>query len=194
MIIDLFLYFAKFPNKAGLHSIATNGQSSMPEYSKILKSLDDLPDQSRIPEIDNYVYGQSFDDLKLRLDKLIGSFLFADYGEFDILGDSRRSLSCTERMAVTVAFKMTNRSDILENVIASDRSLKMLTRIHAWMMADSEAGDIPWLTRDNLDKAEIIPFIASELSSVGWTLMFNASAPDSLGTHDLCRSFVKQIH
>lgn len=194
MIIDLFLYFAKFPNKAGLKSIATNGQSSMSEYADILKSIEALPDQSRVPDIDNYVYGQSFDDLKLRIDKLIGSFLFADYGEFDISDDGHRSFSCSERLAVTVAFKMPSRADILENVIASDRSLKMLSEIHAWMMADSEAGDIPWLERDSLDKAEIIPFVATELSSIGWTLMLNASGSDSLGTHNLCRSFAKQIH
>lgn len=190
MITELFLYFARFPRKEGIKAMATMGKSKMPQYANLLNALDALPEQSRVPEIENYVYGQTFEDIQQRLDKLTGSFLFADYGEFDMLGDGRRSYQVTQRLAVTVAMRLPDRSDLMERVIASDYSLSLLTRVHAWMMADSEMGDLEWLDRENLDKAEIIPFVSSELRSTGWTLMIDAIAPDMLNTHALSKSFV----
>ena len=147
---------------------------------------------SRLPEIANYVYGQSFDELKQRIDKLVGSFLFVDYGELNMSADGRNSYQITQRIAITVASKMTNRADAAEYMLASDSALRLLSKIHAWMIADAEEGELDWISRGELDKAEMIPFVATELSSVGWTLMLNCVAPDTLGTHRLSRSFAKQ--
>ena len=192
MITDLFLYFAQFPDKKGIKAMATMGKSKMPQYAELLNALDLLPDVSRVPEIENYVYGQTFEDIQQRLDKLSGSFLFADYGEFDMLGDGRRSFEVTQRLAVTVAMRLPGTTDLLERMIASDHSLSLLSKVHAWMMADSEVGELHWLDREYLDKAEIIPFVSSELHSTGWTLMIDATAPDMLGTHLLAKSFVRE--
>lgn len=189
MITELFLYFAQFPKKSGIKAMATMGKSKMPQYAELLAALDALPDVSRVPDIENYVYGQTFEDIQQRLDKLTGSFLFADYGEFDMLGDGRRSYQVTQRLAVTVAMRLPANSDLMERMIASDHSLYLLSQVHAWMMADSEDGLLDWLNRENLDKAEIIPFVASELHSTGWTLMLDATAPDMLGTHTFAKSF-----
>lgn len=193
MIKDQFLYFAQYPSKEGIRAILTNGSSDFPGYNELAEALDNLPDMSRIPEIANYVYGQSFDELKQRIDKLAGSFLFVDYGELNMLADGRNSYQITQRIAITVANKMTNRADAAEYMLASDATLRLLSKVHAWMLADAEEGNIEWLSRGELDKAEIIPFVATELSSVGWTLMLSCIAPDTLGTHHLSRSFAKQI-
>ena len=187
MIKDQFLYFAQYPSKEGIRAILTNGSSEFPGYNDLAESLDNLPDVSRLPEIANYVYGQSFEELKQRIDKLVGSFLFVDYGELNMSADGRNSYQVTQRIAITVANKMPNRADAAEYMLASDRTLQLLSKIHAWMIADAE-----WLSRGKLDKAEIIPFVATELSSVGWTLMLSCVAPDTLGTHLLSRSFGKQ--
>ena len=192
MITDLFLYFAQFPDKKGIKAMATMGKSKMPQYAELLNALDLLPDVSRVPEIENSVYGQTFEDIQQRLDKLSGSFLFADYGEFDMLGDGRRSFEVTQRLAVTVAMRLPGTTDLMERMIASDHSLSLLSKVHAWMMADSEVGELRWLDREYLDKAEIIPFVSSELHSTGWTLMIDATAPDMLGTHLLAKSFVRE--
>ena len=192
MILNQFLYFAQYPSKEGVRAILTNGSSDFPGYRDLVDALDNLPDMSRIPEIANYVYGQSFDELKQRIDNLVGSFLFVDYGEFNSLRDSRNSYEITQRIAITVANKMPNRADAAEYMLSSDQTLRLLSKIHAWMIADAEEGNIDWISRGELDKAEIIPFVASELSSVGWTLMLNCIAPDPLGTHLLSRSFAKQ--
>ena len=192
MIKDQFLYFAQYPSKEGIRAILTNGSSDFPGYSDLADALDNSSDMSRIPEIANYVYGQSFDELKQRIDKLAGSFLFVDYGELNMFADGRNSYQITQRIAITVANKMTNRADAAEYMLASDATLRLLSKVHAWMLADAEQGNIEWLSRGEFDKAEIIPFVATELSSVGWTLMLSCIAPDTLGIHHLSRSFVQQ--
>ena len=187
IILDLFLYFAKFPQKSGVKAIATMGASSMPEYAQLMTALDQLPDISLVPEIEHYVYGQSIDDLKQRIDRLLGSWLFADYGEISTQ-DERGSMQVTQRLAVTVAMKLASNADMVERVIASDRTLQMLSKVQAHIMADSEAGELAWLARGNIGKAEIVPFVATELGSYGWTLLIDAAAPDALGTNELARS------
>ena len=192
MIKDQFLYFAQYPSKEGVRAILTNGASDFPGYNDLAESLDKLPNVSRLPEIANYVYGQSFEELRQLIDKLVGSFLFVDYGELNMSADGRNSYQVTQRIAITVASKMTNRADAAEYMLASDSALRLLSKIHAWMIADAEEGELDWISRGELDKAEMIPFVASELSSIGWTLMLNCVAPDTLGTHLLSRSFAKQ--
>lgn len=192
MIKDQFLYFAQYPSKEGVRAILTNGASDFPGYNDLAESLDKLPNVSRLPEIANYVYGQSFDEFRQLIDKLVGSFLFVDYGELNMSADGRNSYQITQRIAITVANKMPNRADAAEYMLSSDQTLRLLAKIHAWMIADAEEGNIDWISRGELDKAEIIPFVASELSSVGWTLMLNCIVPDTLGTHLLSRSFAKQ--
>ena len=193
MIKDQFLYFAQYPSKEGVRAILTNVASDFPGYNDLAESLDKLPNVSRLPEIANYVYGQSFDEFRQLIDKLVGSFLFVDYGELNMSADGHNSYQITQRIAITVANKMPNRADAAEYMLSSDQTLRLLSKIHAWMIADAEEGNIDWISRGELDKAEIIPFVASELSSVGWTLMLNCIAPDTLGTHLLSRSFAKQV-
>lgn len=192
MIKDQFLYFAQYPAKEGIRAILTNGSSDFPGYNELAESLDKLPNVSRLPEITNYVYGQSFDELKQRIDKLVGSFLFVDYGELNMSADGRNSYQISQRIAITVANKMTNRADAAEYMLASDQTLRLLSKLHAWMIADAEEGNIDWISRGELDKAEMIPFVATELSSLGWTLMLSCVAPDTLGTHALSRSFANR--
>lgn len=194
MLLDLFTYFAKFPASAGVtRGIATKGESSMEEYATVLSMLGNMQEKENelIPEIENYVYGQSFDELKQRIDKLTGSFLFVDYGEVDMQSDGRRSFECTQRIAVTVAMKLPNTSDMLERIIANDRTLQMLSKIHARIMADAEREELYWMDRDSVANCEIIPFVSAELQSYGWTLMLSATGADILDTHRMSRKMMK---
>lgn len=194
MLLDLFTYFAKFPASAGVtRGIATKGESSMEEYATVLSMLGNMQEKEKelVPEIENYVYGQSFDELKQRIDKLTGSFLFVDYGEVDMQSDGRRSFECTQRIAVTVAMKLPNTSDKLERIIANDRTLQMLSKIHARIMADAEREELYWMDRDSVANCEIIPFVSAELQSYGWTLMLSATGADILDTHRMSRNMMK---
>ena len=184
MLLDLFEYFAKFPATAGVtKGIANKGESSMEEYATVLKAIRNLPEKELVPEIENYVYGQSFDELKQRIDKLTGSFLFVDYGEVDMQSDGRRSFQCTQRIAV--------HADMLERVIANDRTLQMLSKVHARIMADVETEGLYWMDRESITTCEIIPFVSAELQSYGWTLMLSATGADILDVHRLSRQMVR---
>ena len=59
MIKEQFLYFARYPDSKGILSMFTNGSSDDPAYNDLVAALRGLPDQSRVPEIANYVYGLS---------------------------------------------------------------------------------------------------------------------------------------
>ena len=190
IIQDLFLYFAKFPSKDGVKSMATMGGSEMPEYQQLMDALDALPEDSLVPEIEHYVYGQSIDDLKGRLDKLVGSWIYADYGEITTQ-NTKGSMEVVQRLAVTVAIRIRSNADMIERMIASDRTIDMLSKVQAHVIADCESGQLEWLARGEFRKAEIVPFVASELNSYGWTLLLDASAPDALGTAALAKSFAR---
>ena len=195
MLLDLFTYFAKFPASAGVtRGIATKGESSMEEYATVLSMLGNMQEKEKelVPEIENYVYGQSFDELKQRIDKLTGSFLFVDYGEVDMQSDGRRSFECTQRIAVTVAQKLSSNADMLERVIVNDRTLQMLSKVHARIMADVETEGLYWMDRESITNCEIIPFVSAELQSYGWTLMLSAKGADILDTHHLARKMAHQ--
>lgn len=193
MLLDLFTYFAKFPQNSGIiKGIATKGESSMEEYATTLDILDKMKEKELVPEIQNYVYGQSFDELKQRIDKLTGSFLFVDYGEVDMQDDGRRSFECTQRIAVTVAQKLSGNADMLERVIVNDRTLQMVSKIHARIMADVETEGLYWMDRESITNCEIIPFVSAELQSYGWTLMLSAKGADILDTHHLARRMMRQ--
>ena len=193
MLLDLFTYFAKFPQNSGIiKGIATKGESSMEEYATTLDILGKMEEKELVPEIQNYVYGQSFDELKQRIDKLTGSFLFVDYGEVDMQDDGRRSFECTQRIAVTVAQKLSSNADMLERVIVNDRTLQMLSKVHARIMADVESEGLYWMDRESITNCEIIPFVSAELQSYGWTLMLSARDADILDTHRLARKMAHQ--
>lgn len=191
MIKEQFLYFAQYPSRNGILAMFTNGTSHFEGYNTLVAELSQLPQTSRVPEIDNYVYGQSFEELQARIDKCIGSFLFVDYGEMSMTANNHNTYELTQRLAVTVAFKMPNRSDAAEHMLASDKTLTLLSKVHAAMLADADKGNIEWLSRGELSRAEYVPFVATELHSVGWTLMLSCIAPDTLQIHQKYKSFAK---
>ena len=194
MISDLFLYFAKFPKRKGVTAMFTNGQSDFTDYQALLTTLDQMEGEPLLPDIDNYIYGQDFDELKSRVEKIFGSWLFADYGEFTFSEDrTPGSLKCQQQLAVTVAMKLSDRADMVERMIANDKTLGWVNTIYARILADASMGDTPWLSRMPVTDAQIVPFVASELKSWGWTLIISADAADTLGTNTLKKSFLSKF-
>lgn len=179
MLKDILLYFARFPRWEGLRAIATNGASEVPGYERLLHEIEHVENKELLPAIGHYVYGQSFDQLRALLDRLSGTFLMVDFGEINVRDDSRRSLLITQRVAVTVAMKLPDSTDNLEQFLASEHTLGLLRRLYAQLRRDAEEDLLSFLTRDYLSEAEYIPFVASELNATGWTLMLNCTAPQS---------------
>ena len=170
MIRELFLYFAKFPKRSGVTAMFTNGQSDYAEYQQLTEAIGAMEDEPILPDIENYVYGQDFDELKARVEKIFGSWLFADYGEFTFSEDRTPG-----------------------SVRCQHKTLSWVNTIYARILADAAMGDTPWLSRMPVADAQIVPFVASELKSWGWTLIISADAADTLGTNSLKRSFLKKF-
>lgn len=175
-IINLLKYFARFPQKAGVLSMFANGSSDFPRYAELLSFVRELPD-AVIPGIDNFVFGQSFDHVKQRIDAITGSYLFVDYGEFTSSRTARNSIIDSQKLAATVAIKLSDSADIVETAIASDTTLSLLADLRKRLILDSRSEELPWLDKMS-DSHEIIPFVSPEFKSIGWTLMFSASASD----------------
>lgn len=189
MILDLFRYFSRYPCKPGVLSIFNNGSSRYPSYGALKAYVTSLPDNSLLPGIDAFVFGQSFDSVKARVDILTGSYLFIDYGEFTSGRDNRNNIQDTQKIAATVAMKVSDYSDLIEEAIASDVTLNLINELRAHLIADSESGSVQWLNRSAVHQHDIVPFVAKELKSIGWTIMFSTNSSDLFNLKQLIASF-----
>lgn len=181
MILHLFRYFARFPRREGVLSIFTNGTSTLPSYARLQQDLAQLP-PPLLPQIDHYVFGQSFDDVKRRLDTLTGNFLFVDFGEISSSRNQRNAITDTQRIAITIAVKIPDSSDLVEMAIHSSDTLALLTQLRTILHQEQEGDNHPWLTHLSSNH-EIVPFLSPELHSIGWTLLSNISAADFFHIH-----------
>lgn len=188
MILDLFTYFAKFPSREGVLTMFANGSSTFAQYSDLYIAISDFP-PPLISSIQSYVFGQSFESVKARIDNLTGTYLFIDYGEFSSRSDNRNSIEDTQKLAATVAMKLADASDLVEEAIASATCLQLLNTLRAHLLYDSEHVKMPWLSRDTIKNHDIVPFVAKELKSIGWTMMFEANASDLFNLKGQMTSF-----
>lgn len=179
MILDLFKYFSRFPRKEGVLSMFANGASAFPQYAVLLDYVNSLPDPL-VPALENFVFGQTFDDVKKRVDSIAGNFLFIDFGEFSSSRDGRNSITDRQKVAATVAMKVSDTADMVEVAIVSDVTLSLLASLRHALINDAQSEALPWMDRLS-DSHEIIPFISPEFHAVGWTLMFTSSAADFFG-------------
>lgn len=176
MILDVFKYYAGFPKLEGVKSIFAQGRSDRLQYSKLQEFVDNMAVHSRL-NIDNYVFGQSYDAVKARIDQLLGTYLFVEFGEFNSIRDNRNSIQDKFRIAVTIAGKTDSSSDLVELAIISQETLQLIHQLRVLQFKDQEKH--PWL-KEISDQHSIEPFVAKEFSSIGWTIIFNREGTDML--------------
>ena len=186
IIIELLKYFAKMPEREGVLDVFANGRSTEDGYRELQRFVH-LLSSPLVPGIQHFVFGQSLEAVKQRVNKVSGTYLFVDFGEFESSRDQRNSITDKQRLAVTVAKKMKNSADIIEEVLASDRCLHLLNDVRACMLADSQKHS--WLKMMS-DTHSIIPFESKDLNSIGWTLMFDAEASDWFDVKSRTSSFL----
>ena len=182
MIKELLLYFARFLNRAVVESIFINGSSTDTDYATLKTSVSSLPEVGRLPQLDHFVMGDSIDKVRRAINGFSGLFLFVDYGTIVSVTDQKRSWSDTLSMAITIAGKISDSADLIEEQLLSDRTLDLLNRMRAGMIKDSAAQ--AWL-RYMSDRHQMDPFNAPELKSIGWTLTFSIDAQDLLDVKQL---------
>lgn len=169
MLIDILKYFVRFIPKDNRSKIFSFGRSDISGYDDLMTQVLDL--EHIESGIDHCCISASFDDVKAFVDTMSGSYLFVDYGEISCtrgrIGETRESAA----MAITVAFRVNaERSDIAERVLRSDQMLSSLRSVASYMKEDSKKH--PSLKSISSDYT-FVPFESKELSSIGWTMLFN---------------------
>lgn len=177
MIQDLLLYFAKYLNRQVVLDTFRNGSSSDPDYDTLLARVNELPELGRITSIKHLAFGDSIDKVRRAINGFSGLYLFVDYGTIVSIRDRKESWSDTLSVAVTVAGKISDQADLIEEQLLSDRTLAILNIIRAWMVADSSS--YAWLQIMS-DRHQMDPFVSPELKSIGWSLTFSVDAQDLL--------------
>jgi hypothetical protein len=77
----IFLYFAKFPKKAGVLEMFNRDESELyPDYVVLKAEIEALETHSLVPGIEEFVFGVNEDSVKKRIQQLDGPYLFIDYG------------------------------------------------------------------------------------------------------------------
>ena len=187
IILDLLKFFSAFPDRDGVLDLFANGQSSLPGYRELQRFVHLLP-APLIPEIKYLVFGQSLEAVKSRVAKIGGTYMFVDFGEFSCQRDRQNNIKDTQRMAVTIAAKRGNAADCVEEALLSDLTLRLANEVRARMLtAPTQATWLQYLA----DSHTIVPFESKELTSLGWSIMFNIEASDWFDFKQLVLSFQK---
>lgn len=146
MILDLFRYFARFPKKEGVVSMFANGSSDFIQYAELLEYAKNLPEPI-MPKLENLVFGQSYDYVKKRVDNITGNYLFVDFGEFTSSRDARNSIIDQQKLAVTIAMKVSDSADMVETAIVSEMTLSLLAELRKSSFSIPVLKICPGLTR-----------------------------------------------
>ena len=138
MILDLLRYFARFPQKEGVVSMFANGSSDFVQYAELLGHVKKLPEPI-MPELENLVFGQSYDYVKKRVDNITGNYLFVDFGESTSSRDTHNSIIDRQKLAATIAMTAIRAA----SVPTAGRSLRWRTPICTWFSRSTSRGRNP---------------------------------------------------
>ena len=177
ILIDIFLYFARFPKREGIYPMFNSGVTTS-DYIDLKKKINDMPEHS-LTDINNYVFAANFEAIRARVNNISNDYLFVDFGEIECATDSSNRMHDQTSLAVTVAYRLNDFSaDLVEQALAFNSSLHKLANIRNIMINEQRCR--PWL-KDVSKNHTFVPFIAKELSSIGWTMLFNREGYDSFG-------------
>lgn len=180
ILIDLFLYFARFPKREGIFPMFNTGTSEISGYTELRQLINVLPEHS-LTKIENYIFGASFEAVMARVNNIASGsdYLFVDFGEIDCSTDKLNRMTDSARLAISVAYRLKSfSSDLIEQALAFSHAFNKLVFIRNKMIEEQRC--YPWL-KDISVSHTFVPFVSKEMSSVGWTLMFNREGYDSFG-------------
>lgn len=179
LLTELFLFYARFPDREGILPLFNRGKSDLKGYADLLEKIEAMGEHSLLPEISQYVFGPNFDAVAARVHNIPSGkyYLFVDYGEIGCETDNRNRLRDSVRLAVTVACKLKEFSgDLVEQLLLSDNCLSMLTAIRNDVLRRERQ---EYRIKNISAGHSLAPFIARELSSAGWTMFFNREGYDT---------------
>ncbi len=178
ILTELFLYFARFPQREGIYPLFNAGSSNINGYSELRGKIDLLPEHS-LTKIKNYIFGANFEGVRTRVNNIPAGddFLFVDFGEIECATDASNRMRDEARLAITVAYVMKSfSSDLVEQALGFSHALESLTFIRNAMIKEQRCR--PWL-KNISNSHTFVPFASPEMASIGWTLFFNREGYDS---------------
>ena len=177
IILDLFLYFAKFPEQSGVLSLFNKGRSDTAMYSELKDKVTNLPIHSLNSSIQHYAFGVAFEAIQRRVSQLTGTYLFVDFGEIE---SQKPALTRQDSLsvAITVATKLSDYTgDLIEQTCASQTCLNQIVEIRNIMIKEQRER---YFLKNISSSQTIVPFASKELSSLGWTIIFTTDGVDML--------------
>lgn len=186
MILDLFKYFATIPKLDGVKSAFSMGRSDVDGYDSLLQEISKMEQHSRIPQINEFIFGASAEVVKTRMDQVKGTFLFVDFGKIVSRRDSNGSISDDFELSITIATKMGSSGDLVEAALIAQNTLYLLSQLQALMIADTKK--YSFLEQISFSY-ERMPFDTKEYSSIGWSLFVNQKGYDLLGIKEKTKQY-----
>lgn len=138
LILDIYSYFAKFPDNPGVLRNFTKNESEFDEYLILKNKVETLPKTSLIPEISDFMMGVNDENIRDRLKTTRGYFLFVDYGNILINESSSEIIESSVMLTIGVARYYTGRKfDFVEENIIMNKALRLLTDVLRIMQSDN---------------------------------------------------------
>lgn len=168
LLLDAYIYFAKFPELAAVLKSFNAGRSDIPGYDEFKTQIENTNPNSLIPEIKNYVFGVDEARVRKRIGGFTGYYLMVDYGEVQGILDSNNVSTDSFFIAVTVAIPFRDEDmDDAEEILITQQAYTYLMAIKAQMRKDDRES----LTKHMKIAADADPFHAPKINnSIGWTL------------------------
>lgn len=177
VLTDIFLFYTRFTTPDGVARLFNKGTSTVPGYSQLQQQALAEAGKETPVKLDNYVFGANIDAVSSRINNLNGFYLFVDYGEIECNVNKTNCQTDSMRLGVTVAYRIKEFSgDLMEQLLVSDSCMDYLSSIRRYMHNDHLCRT--WL-KNFSGKHTLVPFVARDLSSIGWTMMFNREGVDS---------------
>lgn len=175
-VIDILLYFAKFPDRDGVLTNFSKTTEIIPGYSELRAQIEALPDPI-FPQIKEFVYSSDIDELERKIKSISDIFLLVEFGPIVQSGKNTTGVKDIEwHFSITLAQKGNSRKyDAFEDALISNSLLNLLKDMIKQIEADDANRCKPSRLLDrSYTLAPIEPY--SLMGAVGWALTFKKTA------------------
>lgn len=170
ILIDTYLYFARFPLLAGVQKTFNTGEgkSQITGYDIFKQTVDDLAagENSLCPEILDYIFASNEDRVIKKVGNISNYYLMLDYGQVQKRENNYSVVENSFFIALTVARPYSEEDmDDAEEILIAQECITLLNKIYEYAKADKTCP----LMKFNFTGG-FMPFDAPKLdNSIGWT-------------------------
>lgn len=174
ILYNVFKYFSRFVSREALDRFFLASTGS--EYDELRDEVESLPNDRRIGQITDFIFGVDTAAVKQKISQVTGCYLFIDYSQITSSVDRLDVKTDAFHVALTVAKPHPNDEDQFANMLGMDACMECMSKIRKTMRHDIDRDmHLEWLPYP----ATVSPFVAKDLSnSFGWTMEFDIKGID----------------